>query len=244
MRSLRLMAAFLALALVAVSCGDDEAAEPADEQQVTTTTQSVAAVVDEPSETTTPTTSPTLPPTTLPEATETAPEPVEEPVTEELPAIDVAAPVAPSNIRCVASANEGEVLVEFNALPDPSAVSKIRVYAGPSGQRPLPLNGEFNMGQVNTAGSRWSVPARGVPAGITLDLAATSFNLADRESGWYIAQGVYRGPGQPCGTDDPGTDEPATDEPGTDEPGTDDLPPPTGTAGFGAIEIEPAPGSP
>ena len=227
MRSLRLMAPLLVLTLVAVSCGDD-AEEPAEEQQVATTTRPTAPVVDEPSETTTtPTTTPTLPPTTLPATTDTEPPLDEEPAAvEPTVAPGTAPPVPPGNISCAPGNNEGEVYVEFNALPDPSEVSRIRVYAGPAGERPLPMNGEFTMGQVDTTrsgGTRWAVPARGLPTGIQLDLAATSFNLLDQESGWYIASGVYRGPGQSCAADG-------------------SLPAPTGTVGFEEeAEVEPTP---
>lgn len=226
MRSLRLMAPLLVLTWVAVSCGDD-AEEPTGEQQVTTTTELAAPVVDAPSDTTTPTTSPTLPPTTLPATTDTEPPPEEEPAAvEPTVAPGTAPPVPPSNIGCTPGNNEGELYVEFDALPDPSEVSRIRVYAGPAGERPLPMNGEFTMGQVDTnrsGGTRWAVPARRLPAGILLDLTATSFNLLDEESGWYIAAGVNRGPGQSCSADG-------------------SLPPPTGTAGFGdEAEGEPTP---
>ncbi len=199
MRTLRLAAALLALALFAFACGGDDeeqADDEVDSEETESPTTSSTTAVTQAVETTAPTTTLTLPPST------TAFDAVEEEdtlvVVVETPSELVEPPTPPGNPRCAAGNNEGELLVEFDAL-DATQVSKIRVYASTSGQRPILLNGEFSMSEVDTSrGGRWAVPARSLAAGVLLDLAVTSFNQAGQESGWYITTGIYNGPGQPC----------------------------------------------
>ena len=220
MRSLRLAAAVLALALVAAACGDDDETpeEPAAEE-ATTTTRSVATTTTQPTLTT---------PTTSEATTTTVVELVEPPTTSTTEAPEstdsVAPPPAPSNLRCVGGTAANELLIEFDAFPTPSDISKIRTYMQLEGE-PVITNGEFTMGQIDTArsgGSRWAAPVRGVPVNTAVTLYATSFNQLGQESGWYSVDGLYTAPGAPCGV--------AT------EP---ELPPTTCTAGCDEEEGEP-----
>ena len=227
MRSLRLVAATLVLALVAFACGgDDEETEEPNQDQVTSTTRATSTNGDQPSiESIAPTTS-----TTTTEAPGGNGDVVAEngddpPVVPDPPNTTVAAPLPPTNVRCVGGTNDGELLVEWDALSNPSDISKIRVYVSEDGG-PFITNGEFTMGQVDTTrsgGTRWAAPARRLTANVPLRLTATSFNLLGDESGWYITNGSYTGAGQPCGTDGPV------------------LPPTTCTAGCDEEEGEPAP---
>ena len=103
----------------------------------------------------------------------------------------------------------------FDAPPSPADISKIRVYVSVDGG-PMITNGEFSIGEIDSSGDRWAAPARRLPANVPLRLTATSFNQLGQESGWYIVEGRYTGPGAPCAA----------------------LPPPTATAGFGEGEGE------
>ena len=226
MRSLRLVAATLVLALIAFACGDDEENGEADQEKVTTTTRATPTSGEQPSQSTAPTTSSTPPSTPDEEEQVPVDDGVDTPTEETVPSdTSVAAPRPPSNVRCAGGTSEGELLVEWDALPNPSEISKIRVYVSEDGG-PFITNGEFTMGQVDTTrsgGTRWAAPARRLPANVPLRLTATSFNLLGEESGWYITNGAYTGAGQPCGTDGPV------------------LPPTTCTAGCDEEEGEPAP---
>ena len=226
MRSLRLVAATLALALVAFACGgDDEENGESDQEQVTTTTRAPTNG-DTPSQSTAPTTSTAPPSTPGEEEPVSVDDGVDTPTVVTVPSdTSVAAPRPPSNVRCVGGTNDGELLVEWDAVPDPSEISKIRVYVSEDGG-PFITNGEFTMAQVDTTrsgGTRWAAPARRLPANVPLRLTATSFNLLGEESGWYITNGTYTGAGQPCSPDGPV------------------LPPTTCTAGCDEEEGEPAP---
>ncbi|MYA14491.1 MAG: hypothetical protein F4Z26_07190 [Acidimicrobiaceae bacterium] len=214
--ALRLATAVFALALVAAACSDDgeDGEEPAGE--VTTTTGSATPTTTQP-RVTTPTTAPVEEPTptTVVEevaATTSTTEPPEA-------GTSLGPPPPPSNVRCQAGNAENELLVEFDALPNPSDIAHIRVYVSVDGG-PMITNGEYTVDQVDTTrsgGDRWAARARGLPANTPLRLAATSFNHLGQESGWYIVEGLYSGPGAPCG---------------------EALPPPTGTAGIGEGEGE------
>ena len=199
MRSLRLVAAVLALALVAAACGDDaeEDGESTD-GEVTTTTRPVSTPSTTQPRVTTPTTEP-------PEATTDtiAAEPPELPETTTTPppSVSVGPPAPPADVRCKAGVRDGELFVEFDALPNPSDISKIRVYVSVDGG-PMITNGEFDVGQVDTTrdgGSRWAARARNLPANVPLRVTATSFNQLGQESGWYIVEGLYTAAGAPCG---------------------------------------------
>ena len=197
MRSLRLVAAVLALAMVAAACSDDVEEDPEATNGDTTTTSVgttsttqpiVTTPTTEPPEATTDTTAPELP--ELPETTTTPP-----------PSSSVGPPAPPADVSCEAGVRDGELLVEFDALTNPSDISKIRVYVSVDGG-PMITNGEFDVGQVDTArngGSRWAARARDLPANVPLRLAATSFNQLGQESGWYIVEGLYTAAGAPCG---------------------------------------------
>ena len=214
MRSLRLAAAILALALTAAACSDDSE-EAVDEavDEVPATTESVSPPTTQPRVTT---------PTSVPEEipTVTVVEVVPPPNTTEPPnSTSVGPPPPPSNVRCRAGTAENELLVEFDALPDPSNISKIRVYVSVDGG-PMITNGEFDVGQIDTArsgGDRWAARARRLPADVPLRLTATSFNLLGQESGWHIVGGLYTGAGAPCGTPDDVVLPPATCTAGCDE---------------------------
>jgi hypothetical protein len=216
MRSLRLATAIFALALVAAACSDDENGEEEPVDEVTTTTQSASPTTTQPRVTT---------PTTAPEEIPTTTVVEEAPVTTSTTAppetgTTLGPPPPPSNVRCQAGSAENELLVEFDALPNPSDIAHIRVYVSVDGG-PMITNGEYTVDQVDTTrsgGSRWAARARGLPANVPLRLAATSFNQLGQESGWYIVEGLYAGPGAPCG-----------------EP----LSPPTCTAGCDEVEGEP-----
>ena len=196
MRSLRLVAAVLALALVAAACSDDaEENDEATNGEVTTTTRSVSTPSTTQPRVTTPTTEP-------PEATTdtTAPEPPETTTTPP-PSVSVGPPAPPADVRCEAGVRDGELFVEFDALPNPSDISKIRVYVSVDGG-PMITNGEFDVGQVDTTrdgGSRWAARARNLPANVPLRVTATSFNQLGQESGWYLVEGLYTAAGAPCG---------------------------------------------
>ncbi|MCY4068658.1 MAG: hypothetical protein OXE79_06110 [Acidimicrobiaceae bacterium] len=198
MRSLRLAATVLALTLVAAACSDDDSGDGDAVDEVTTTTAPVTTTTTQPL-VTPPTTAPVvLPPTTI------VPELVTVVTTSTtvLPAETVAPPVPPSNVKCRAGSAPNELTVEFDALPDPSAVSKIRVYVSNSSGA-MVTNGEYTVSQIDTTragGSRWAARARGVEPGVPVRLTATSFNQLGRESGWYIVGGLYTGPGEACGS--------------------------------------------
>ena len=215
MRSLRLATAIFALALVAAACSDDENGEEEPVGEVTTTTGSDTPTTTQP-RVTTPTTAPVEEPT----PTTVVEEVVSTTSTTEPPeATSLGPPPPPSNVRCQAGTAENELLVEFDALPNPSDIAHIRVYVSVDGG-PMITNGEYTVDQVDTTrsgGDRWAARARGLPANVPLRLAATSFNHLGQESGWYIVEGHYTGPGAPCG---------------------EALPPPTATAGFGEGESE------
>ena len=195
MRSLRLVAAVLALALVAAACSDDGEEEEAIDE-VTPTTQPVSTTTTTQSRVTTPTTEP---PAAMTDTT--VPELPEETTTTPPPSVGVGPPPPPADVSCEAGARDGELLVEFDALPNPSDISKIRVYVSVDGG-PMITNGEFDVGQVDTTrggGSRWAARARNLPANVPLRLTATSFNQLGQESGWYIVEGLYTAAGAPCG---------------------------------------------
>lgn len=207
MRSLRLAAAALALALVATACGDDadDEAAPDDQEEVTTTTRSVATTTSQPTLTT---------PTTTAEPTTTSVEIVEPATTSTTeppePTVSVAPPPPPSNLKCLAGSAANELLIEFDALPNPADISKIRTYMQ-VGDEPVLANDEFTVGQVDTTrsgGARWAAPVRGVPANVAVKLYATSFNQLGQESGWYSVAGLYTAPGAPCGDSAPDLPEP------------------------------------
>jgi hypothetical protein len=211
MRSLRLATAIFALALVAAACSDDENGEEVPVDEVTTTTGSAAPTTTQP-RVTTPTTAP-------PDTTTTTVVEVVTPASTTTPpdsAGSIGPPPPPSNVRCQAGTAENELLVAFDALPNPADIAKIRVYVSVDGG-PMITNGEYTIGEIDSSGDRWAAPARRLPASVPLRLAATSFNQLGQESGWHIVEGHYSGPGAPCG---------------------DALPPPTGTAGFGETEGE------
>ena len=199
MRSLRLVAAALALVLVATACSDDsEENGEATNGESTTTTRSVPTTTSQP-RVTTPTTEPvettvtiTVPTAEVPETTTTTPP----------PAVGVAPPPAPSDLECVGGNADNELLVEFDALPNPSDISKIRTYLQVDGE-PILTNGEFDVGQIDTnrsGGSRWAARVRRVPANVPVKLYVTSFNQLGQESGWYSVDGLYTAAGAPCGT--------------------------------------------
>ena len=209
MRSLRLATAILALALVAAACSDDENSEEVPLDEVTTTTGSATPTTTQP-RVTTPTTAP-------PDTTTTTVVEVVSTTSTTVPsdaAVSIGPPTPPSNVRCQAGTAQNELLVAFDALPNPADISKIRVYVSVDGG-PMITNGEYTLGEIDSSGDRWAAPARRLPANVPLRLAATSFNQLGQESGWYIVEGHYTGPGAPCG---------------------DALPPPTGTAGLGEGE--------
>ena len=215
MRSLRLATAVFALALVAAACSDDENGEEEPAGETTTTTESAAPTTTQPRVTT---------PTSVPEdeaTTTTVVESVPTTSTTEPPEPSLGPPAPPSNVRCQAGTAENELRLSFDALPNPADIAKIRVYVSVDGG-PMITNGEYTIGQIDTSGDRWSAPARRLPANVPLRLAATSFNQLGQESGWYIVQGLYAGPGAPCG-----------------DPGDVVLPPTTCTAGCDEEEGEP-----
>lgn len=208
MRSLRLAAAVLALALVATACGDDgeDEAAPDDQGEVTTTTRSVAAATSTQPPTTPPTTS-VEPPTTSVEIIEPATTSTTEPPE---PTVSVAPPPPPSNLKCLAGSAANELLLEFDALPNPADISKVRTYLQ-VGDEPVLANDEFTVGQLDTnrsGGARWAAPVRSVPANVAVKLYATSFNQLGQESGWYSVAGLYTAPGAPCGDSAPDLPEP------------------------------------
>lgn len=201
MRSLRLGVAMLALVLVAAACSDDENGEgetPEEEVTDTTTTRATSTTTTEP-QITTPTSEPPEITTTTEAPSEDAPE---ETTTTLAPTVSVAAPPPPSNLRCLGGSADNELLVEFDALPDASEISKVRTYMQLEGE-PVIANGEFTVGQVDTTrngGTRWAAPVRRVPANVPVKLYATSFNQLGQESGWYSVDGLYTAAGAPCGT--------------------------------------------
>ena len=215
MRSLRLAAAILALALVAAACSDDseDDGEPSDE--AATTTPSVSPTTSQPPGTT-PTTVAVNPPTT------TVVELVATTSTTEPPESGSAGtdpPPAPANLKCLTTGTNGEVLVEFDALSNPEALSGVRPYLGVDGG-PMINQGFRLIADVNKTregGTRWAVPVRSVPVGVALRLAVGSFNLLDQESGWWPIEVHYDGPGQSCGTPDDVVLPPATCTAGCDE---------------------------
>lgn len=195
MRSVRLAAAILALALVGAACSDDENGEGEAVDEITTTTASSVPTTTQPRITT-----PTTPAPVTVETTSTTAPPTSTTAPPE-PVASLGPPPPPSNVRCVAGNAENELLVEFDALPSPSDIAHIRVYVSVDGG-PMITNGEYTVDQVDTTrsgGDRWAARARRLPANVPLRLTATSFNQLGQESGWYIVEGLYTGPGAPCG---------------------------------------------
>ena len=141
----------------------------------------------EPPEATTPTTAPELP-----ETTTTPP-----------PSVSVGPPAPPSDLECLGGSADNELLVEFDAFPNPSDISKIRTYLQLDGEgERVNFNGEFSVGQIDTTrdgGSRWAAPVRRVPANVPVKLYVTSFNQLGGESGWNHVEGLYTAAGAPCG---------------------------------------------
>ena len=211
MRSLRLAAAVLALALVAAACSDDDNGEEEPVDELTTTTGAAAPTTTQP-RVTTPTPRPPETTTTTVVEVVTTTSTTAPPET----AVSIGPPPPPSNVRCQAGTAENELLVTFDALPSPDDIFTIRVYVSVDGG-PMITNGEYTIGEIDSSGDRWGAPARRLPANVPLRLTATSFNQLGQESGWYIVEGRYTGPGAPCG---------------------EALPPPTGTAGFDESEGE------
>ncbi len=201
MRSLRLGVAILALVLVAAACSDEEGdgeATNGGEIADTTTTRATPTTTAEP-QITTPTSEPPETTTTTEAPSEDAPQ---ESTTTRAPTVSVAAPPPPGNLRCLGGSADNELLVEFDALPDPAEISKVRTYMQLEGE-PVIASGEFTVGQVDTTrdgGTRWAAPVRGVPADVPVKLYATSFNQLGQESGWYSVDGLYTAAGAPCGT--------------------------------------------
>ncbi len=199
MRSLRLLAAALALVLVATACSDDsEENGEAPIGETTTTTRSTSTTTSQP-RVTTPTTEPVETTVTVTVPTD---EVLETTTTTRPPAVGVAPPPAPSDLDCVGGNVDNELLVEFDALPNPSDISKIRTYLQVDGE-PILTNGEFDVGQIDTnrsGGSRWAARVRRVPANVPVKLYVTSFNQLGQESGWYSVDGLYTAAGAPCGT--------------------------------------------
>ncbi len=197
MRSMRFAAALCVLVLVAAACSDDENGEEEPSDETTTTTTASAGPTTTQALITTPTTAPEEAPTTTvvevsaPTTSTTAP-----PVST-----GVGPPTPPSNVRCQAGNADNELLVEFDALPSPADVAKIRVYVSVDGG-PMITNGEYTLDQIDTTrsgGDRWAARARSVPPNAALRLAVTSFNQLGQESGWYIVEAQYVGSGQACG---------------------------------------------
>ena len=221
MRSLRLGVAILALVLVAAACSDDgeDGEAVLEEVTETPTTTRAAPTTTEEAPVTTPTAAPEAPTTTEAPAEEEVPE---APATTAAPSVSTAPPPPPSNLKCIGGSQDNELLVEFDALPNPADILKIRTYLQIDGE-PVLANGEFDVGQVDRGGgNRWAAPVRRVPANVPVKLYATSFNQLGQESGWYSVDGVYTAAGAPCG-------------------GSADIvvPPPTCTAGCDEEEGEP-----
>ncbi len=202
MRSLRFAAAVLALALVAAACSDDDG-DNNDDGAVDESTTTTASIV-------TTTTQLLVTQPTPPLVVEVPPVsedqvPVETPITTSTtvpPPQTVAPPVAPSNVACRGGNAPNELNVEFDALPNPAEVSKIRVYVSESGGAMI-TNSEYTVNEIDTTragGSRWAARALDIQPGVPVRLTVTSFNQLGRESGWYIVSGVYTGQGEPCGS--------------------------------------------
>ena len=199
MRSLRLGAAMLALALVAAACSDDGTPEETTngDPGTSTTTRATSTTTTQPLVTT--------PTVAAPETTTTTVAPPEDSTgttTTLAPTVSVAAPPPPSNLRCVGGSGDNELLVEFDAPANPAEISKIRTYLQIDGE-PILTNGEFTVGQVDTTrsnGTRWAAAVRRVPANVPVKLYATSFNQLGQESGWYSVDGLYTAAGAPCGS--------------------------------------------
>lgn len=222
MRSLRLGVAILALVLVAAACSDDggDGETALDEVPETPTTTRAAPTTTEEAPVTTPTAAPETPAIT--ETDTPAEDEVPETTTPPPPSVSTAPPPPPSNLKCIGGSRDNELLVEFDALPNPADILKVRTYLQIDGE-PVLANGEFDVGQVDRGGdTRWAAPVRSVPANVPVKLYATSFNQLGQESGWYSVDGVYTAAGAPCGT--------AADIL---------LPPPTCTAGCDEEEGEP-----
>ena len=206
MRSMRLVGTMLALVLIASACGGDDENEEEGEPPETTPTQPATTQTTAPGNVTTPTAPlDTVLEVDVPDPSDTEVMTEDDPEEFVVDDSEVGPPLPPTSVSCVGGTDAGELFVEWNALPNPSEISKIRVYVSEDGGAFI-TNGEFTMGQVDTnreGGNRWAAPARRLPVNVPLRLTATSFNLIGQESGWYITNGLYTGPGQPCGTDAP-----------------------------------------
>ena len=202
---------------MAAACSDDPDEEAVDEtvDEVTATTESVSPPTTQP-RVTTPTTAPEEPPTVTVVEIITTPDTTEPPTA--LAGTDP--PPVPTNLKCLATGTNGEVLVEFDALSNPEALSAVRPYLGVDGG-PM-INQGFrpiaDVDKTREGGTRWAVPVRSVPVGVPVRLVVGSFNLLDQESGWpNIIEVHYNGPGQSCGAVTDVVLPPATCTAGCDE---------------------------
>lgn len=198
MRILRLVIVALVIASAA-ACGDDSEDDAATDGDGTETTTSTT--------TSTTTTRPAIDPSdgevvVVPPADETL-DPVlpDDPDVDETPTTNPSErPSAPTSLACSAGSGVGELQVEWAAPTDPSSVTHVRLYVSVD-RGPFITNQHLDVSQVDTnrGGGRWGAPVKGLEAGVPLRIAVTNFNANNQESGWYIIDAVYSGPGQPCG---------------------------------------------
>lgn len=213
MRSWRL--GLIAIAVILLStCGGDDSEDGDAADNTTTTTSSTTTVTtttrpDVPDGTTT---------STLPEVS--LPLPPDDGDTNNgdntEPVDNLAEAPPPNNLKCLAGSAEGELLVEWDAPPDPDIISRVRVYVSDDGG-PFITNRNLAVEQIDTSrsdGNRWAAAAVGLETGVPIRIAVTMFNNVDKESGWYFVEASYTGPGEAC-----------------DGSGTPTLPPTTCTAG-------------
>ena len=111
-------------------------------------------------------------------------------------------PPPPENVTCLAGTNEGELLIEWDAPSSTVNVNRVRLYVSVDGQ-PFRNNRTIPLTDVDTTrdnGNRWAATVSSVPDNVPLRIAVTTFNLIEKESGWYPISAHYTGPGEPCGS--------------------------------------------
>jgi len=164
-----------------------EATRATTTQAPTTTPSSTTAA---PADTATPATT-TASTTTVATATTDAPATTE--------SVDETPPTPPTNMACGGAGGSGEFSLSWEAPPDVTDITGVKVYLSESG-------GPFNRihkfpldaGAVGTTGPRWDVVAYPMPGGVPIELAVTHYDAAGNESGWYPIDAYYAGAGGNC----------------------------------------------
>jgi len=103
-------------------------------------------------------------------------------------AADTTPPSAPTNVLCSAGGGSGEFDLSWDAPADSSDIAGVKIYVSDNGGpfnrlRKLALSDGF-VDTNRAGGARWAATAFPVPSSTPIELAVTTYDLADNESGW------------------------------------------------------------